>query len=76
MIRTENLDEVRTSQAQTCLSEIEIFQLFQEAAKQYEEYLRIADTADIADIADISEPEELSRPKYDWDDPIGLVATK
>ena len=39
----------------------------QEAAQQYEECMRLAD------LADISAREEISYPRYAWDNPIGLV---
>ena len=48
-------------------SEAEVSNLIQEAAQQYEECMRIAD---LADIADQGEPK---RPRYGWDNPIGLV---
>ena len=51
-------------------SEAEISQLIQETAQQYEESMRVAD------LADISEMTETSRPRYAWDNPIGLVVTR
>ena len=50
-------------------SEVEIIMLFEEAARQYEECMHLAD------LADLSEPDEVSHPKYAWDNPIGLVIT-
>lgn len=51
------------------LSEAEISQLLGEATRQYEEYIRLAD------LADLSDSVETSQPKYDWDNPIGIVVT-
>lgn len=49
------------------LSEAEILQLLEEAVRQYEECMRLAD------LADVSDSVETIRPKYDWDNPIGIV---
>ena len=49
------------------LSEAEVSDLLQESAQQYEECMRIAD---LADIVDQGKPK---CPRYDWDNPIGLV---
>ena len=56
-----------TSQYFAHPSEVEVSQLLQEAAEQYEECMRLAD------LADISETGEDRQPRYAWDNPIGLV---
>ena len=48
-------------------SEVEVARLLQEAEQQYEECMRLAD------LADISETDEVSHPRYAWDNPLGLV---
>lgn len=63
----ENLCDSLPAQIQTRPSEAEVAQLLQEAAQQYEERMRLAD------LADISAQGEISRPRYAWDNPIGLV---
>ena len=55
------------------LSEIEVFRLLGEARQQYEEYMRIADPHDVSGIPDI---EDDFRPRYAWDNPIGLTINK
>ncbi len=60
-------DKVGDSQERIHPSETEISCLLQEAAQQYEECMRLADLADIADQG------KLNRPRYSWDNPIGLV---
>lgn len=62
--------DARVPQARTQPSEVEVSQLLQEAAQQYEECMRVADLADIA------ERGEVSYPRYAWDNPIGLVVTE
>ena len=46
---------------------MEISNILQEAAQQYEEYFRLANLAEIAN------QSELYQPRYGWDNPIGLV---
>lgn len=61
-------EDSRTSRSlQTRPSEVEVAQLLQEAEQQYEECMRLAD------LADISETDEVSHPRYAWDNPLGLV---
>ena len=48
-------------------SDAEISQLLRETAQQYEECVRLAD------LADITQETDGSRPRYAWDNPIGLV---
>ncbi len=48
-------------------SEVEVSQLLQKAAEQYEECMRLAD------LADVSDPSEDFQPRYAWDNPIGFV---
>lgn len=60
-------EDARDSQVTIHLSETEVSHLLQKAAEQYEEYMRIADLADIAN------QDEPRHPRYDWDNPIGLV---
>ena len=67
MIGKEDLHDSHPSQVQTRPSEAEVAQLLQEAAQQYEECMRLAD------LADISAGDEISHPRYAWDNPIGLV---
>ncbi len=67
MIDKEGLHDYHPSEVQTRLSEAEVAQLLQEAAQQYEECMRLAD------LADISAVDEISHPRYAWDNPIGLV---
>ena len=69
MTGTEDSHNSRTSQIQIRPSEAEVSQLLQKAAQQYEECMRLAD------LADISEMGEVSRPRYAWDNPIGLEVT-
>ena len=67
MIGKEDLHAPHPSPVQTRPSEAEVARLFQEAAQQYEDYMRLAD------LADISAEDEISHPRYAWDNPIGLV---
>ncbi len=67
MTDTENMSAARDSKMRIQPSEAEVAQLIQEARQQYEECMRLAD------LADISDRGEVSRPKYAWDNPIGLV---
>ena len=67
MIGKEDLHDSHPSQIRTRPSEAEVAQLLQEAAQQYEECMRLAD------LADISAGDEISYPRYAWDNPIGLV---
>ena len=62
-------DDASGSQVTIHLSETEVSHLLQQAAQQYEEYMRISDSADITD------QDEPRHPRYDWDNPIGLVVT-
>ncbi len=62
--------ELHTSSNQNQLSDAEVTQLIQESARQYEEYIRIAE---VADLTDEGEPY---RPRYAWDNPIGLEITE
>ena len=66
---TENLRDVRDPKVRIQPSEAEVAQLIQEARQQYEECMRLAD------LADISGRDEISHPRYAWDNPIGLVVT-
>lgn len=54
-------------QSQWHPSDAEISQLLQETKKQYEECIRLADLADLSDFG------EVARPRYAWDNPIGLT---
>ncbi len=54
----------------TSLSDADVVQLLDKAAKQYEEYLSIVK------VTDYPEPEEVFQPRYAWDNPMGLVITK
>ena len=67
MTGKEDSRDCHPSQIQTRPSEAEVTQLFQEAAQQYEECMRLADSADIP------AGDEISYPRYAWDNPIGLV---
>ncbi len=69
MTGTDDLRDVRDPRLRAHPSEMEVAQLLQQAAQQYEEYMRLAD------LADISERGEISHPRYAWDNPIGLVVT-
>ena len=69
MSETGGLCDSRRRRIQVRPSETEVARLLQESAKQYEECMRLAD------LADISDPGEFSRPRYAWDNPIGLVVT-
>ena len=65
------LHDARAPLARTQPSEVEVSQLLQKALQQHEECVRVADLADIA------EPGEANnRPRYAWDNPIGLVVTE
>ena len=69
MTDKENLKNVSDPEVRIQPSETEVAQLIEEARQQYEEYMRLAD------FADIFYQNETSRPKYAWDNPIGLVVT-
>lgn len=64
---TSKEDSCTSRSLETRPSEVEIAQLLQEAAQQYDECMRLAD------LADISETGEVSHPRYAWDNPLGLV---
>ena len=70
MTGTENARATCTVQIRTNPSEVEVSELLQGVARQYEEYMRLAD------LADISEMDEVSQPRYAWDNPIGLVVAE
>lgn len=63
--------DARAPQTRTQPSEVEVSQLLQEAAQQYEECMRVADLADIAERGEVN-----NHPRYAWDNPIGLVVTE
>ena len=50
--------------------EVEITKLLEEAGQQYEEYVRLAE------LSDFPEVNAKQRPRYSWDNPIGLVVTE
>lgn len=54
----------------TVPTEAEIVDAIQKAARQYEEYMKLAD------LSDLHEVSEIYRPKYSWDNPIGLAVTR
>ena len=64
---TTKEDSHTTRSLETRPSEVEVAQLLKEAEQQYEECMRLAD------LADISETDEVSQPRYAWDNPLGLV---
>lgn len=64
---TSKEDSHTTRSVETRPSEVEVAQLLKEAEQQYEECMRLAD------LADISETDEVSQPRYAWDNPLGLV---
>ena len=51
-------------------SEVEIIQLLQKAAQDYEECMTLAD------FPDYQEVPEVNHPQYSWNNPIGLVVTE
>ncbi len=61
--------ESPTPETRTRPSDIEVLQMLRDAARQYEESMRVAD------LADLSGSQESNFPRYEWDNPMGLVVT-
>ena len=69
MTGTNDMRDMRDPRPRLHPCEMEVAQLLQKAAQQYEECMRLADLADISDQA------EFNHARYARDNPIGLVVT-